>query len=159
MEIYRISGMVDPRDIAEDDYRGQHMAPCKGSGAPLHDVTGVYPDDIYSDKALAYYGAGESYDALSLSIIKYYHNKPNFSVTIYRAIPDFNYEINNKIKELHNIIYYFSKFKFFPMNNRLVNNLRDKYPISNHTYDEQQQLMLDDFEKQVTNLALQKKKK
>ena len=72
-----------------EDYRGDHRSP-NSSDSPLYDVclTGVYPDDIYtSDKALRYYGDGYSYDALALSIIHAYHNKPEKKIRIYRAIP------------------------------------------------------------------------
>jgi hypothetical protein len=44
-----------------DAYVGHHKAPMKSDdvSAPLHDLTKVYPDDIYSPKAAQYYGHGE----------------------------------------------------------------------------------------------------
>jgi len=38
------------------DYRGSHRAPMKDNGAPLHELTKIYPDDIYSSRAAQYYG-------------------------------------------------------------------------------------------------------
>ena len=41
---------------SEEEYRGSHQAPGKDFGAPLHDLTKIYPDDIYSPLAERYYG-------------------------------------------------------------------------------------------------------
>jgi hypothetical protein len=32
--------------LQEEDYKGTHTAPNKTSGAPLHNLTQTYPDDI-----------------------------------------------------------------------------------------------------------------
>lgn len=73
----------------ENDYRGLHTAPqpSHDSAAPLHDLTGVYPDDIYSDKAVQYYGHGISADSSAISIIQNCKNRPNAVVKIFRAVP------------------------------------------------------------------------
>lgn len=74
----------------EEDYRGTHQAPMKSDGetsAPLNDLTGVYPDDIYSSNATRYYGDGQPFDSESISIIQNLQGKPNAKVTIYRAVP------------------------------------------------------------------------
>jgi len=68
-------------------YRGLHQAPSRENGSPLHDLTNTYPEDIYSDKAVRYYGAGEPYDYSSIAIIQAAHNRPNLRVKIYRAVP------------------------------------------------------------------------
>jgi len=76
-------------NLHEEDYHGDHRAP-NSKDSPLYDVTlnGSYPDDIYTDnQALRYYGDGYSYDAISLAIIRAYHNKPNRQIRIYRAVP------------------------------------------------------------------------
>lgn len=76
--------------LTEEDYRGLHTAPDKGSGAPLYDVTGVYPDDIYTDpNAGRYYGdnSGDIHDNWAINVIRLVRNKPNARVRIYRAVP------------------------------------------------------------------------
>lgn len=73
-----------------EDYRGSHEAPDRQTGSPLYDVTGIYPQDIYTeplDVASRYYGSGEPFDSLSISTIRAYKDKPNLSIKIYRAIP------------------------------------------------------------------------
>lgn len=88
------SGAMEPVDnagMAEDDYRGEHQAPTKGSGAPGHDVTGggsFYPDDVYGPNGLRYYGTGEdAMDAEAYAVIRRLKGHPNHNVTIYRAVP------------------------------------------------------------------------
>lgn len=76
-----------------NDYGGDHRPADSETGSPLYDLTrnGVYPDDIYSSKAIIYYGHSGNYsdplDRESISIIQRYKNKPNAPVTIYRAVP------------------------------------------------------------------------
>lgn len=89
------------RAIEKSDlsYRGQHTAPGPDFGAPLHDLSQIYPDDIYSSKAAQYYGHSVPYDQKAASIMQQYKNKPNATVTIYRAVPK---EMSNadKVAEL-----------------------------------------------------------
>jgi hypothetical protein len=54
--------------VLADDYRMQHQAPGKDSGAPLHDLKGTYPEDFYGPKGAQYYGDGQPYDHESWSI-------------------------------------------------------------------------------------------
>lgn len=77
------------RGINEDeDYRGEHSAPSNnGYDQPMHNLGGIYPDDIYSSNAAKYYGDGSAYDNTSISIIQAAHNKPNQPIKIYRAVP------------------------------------------------------------------------
>jgi hypothetical protein len=78
-----------------DDYRGQHQAPMRDSGKPLHDLTDVYPDDFYSSKAVQYYGTGDPSDYRVINQLQYLKNKPNEPVWMYRAVPkDAPSEIN-----------------------------------------------------------------
>lgn len=76
---------------AVDEYGMEHRPPSPDSGAPLHDVTGggdYYPDDFYGPNGLKYYGTGEDVaDRESYNVIQSVKNKPNATVTIYRAIP------------------------------------------------------------------------
>jgi GNAT superfamily N-acetyltransferase len=84
--------MVRPPVQVADDlaYRGEHSAPTRDFGAPLHDLTGggqMYPADVYSPQAAQYYGGGVPYDSKAFSIAQQYKNKPDALVTIYRAVP------------------------------------------------------------------------
>lgn len=76
------------------DYRGQHRAPGRTNGAPLHDlsdeVAGVYPEDIYGPNAAQYYGhygGGSRLDRASIQKIQRLRGKPRAGVQIYRAVP------------------------------------------------------------------------
>jgi hypothetical protein len=77
------------KNILENEYKGSHKAPNKFRGAPLHDLTQIYPDDIYSNKAVAYYGdrATDYSDRLSISIMQSAKAKPDAKIKIYRAVP------------------------------------------------------------------------
>ena len=100
--------------LENDDYKGTHTAPNK-EDAPLHDLTNTYPDDIYSDKGVLYYGDGSPFDGESISIIRSAKGKPNLSVKIFRAVPDANKETNKKIKYYASLIYYTNKVGFAPI--------------------------------------------
>lgn len=80
-----------------DDYRGTHKSPSPDGGAPLHDLTQIYPDDIYSNKAAQYYGhygQNNRMDIESIRKIQSLRNKPKAGVQIYRAVPKNVKEIN-----------------------------------------------------------------
>lgn len=84
-------GAVDFNRESDDDYRGLHQAPDAESGAPLHDLTNVYPDDIYSSKGAQYYGhhgGNHPQDVASIHIIQSLRGKPNADVKMYRAVPN-----------------------------------------------------------------------
>jgi len=75
---------------SQEDYRGSHQAPSKGYGAPLHDVTPIYPDDVYSSKGALYYGhygGNNANDIRTVNMIHEYRNKPDKKIRIYRAVP------------------------------------------------------------------------
>jgi hypothetical protein len=80
---------IKPTGILE--YGMQHRPPMKGSGAPLYDLTGggsIYPSDIYSNKAIQYYGTGDNLlDAKSFSIVSKFKGNPEAEIEIYRAVP------------------------------------------------------------------------
>jgi hypothetical protein len=87
---------------AIDDYAMSHRPPMKDYGAPLHDLTKIYPDDIYSNKAVQYYGTGDkAMDTQTMGIINAYKDKPNAMVKMYRAIPN-NISTADQIKLLEN---------------------------------------------------------
>lgn len=70
----------------EYDYRMQHRAPGI-EGAPLYDlkINGVYPDDVY--ETLNYYNFGETDFKKVKNIVLNARNKPDYMVSIYRAVP------------------------------------------------------------------------
>ena len=71
------------------DYRGEHQAPGPEDGAPLHDLTKVYPDDVYGPNGFKYYGeTGDPSDRTNFSLVQSMRGKPNASVTMYRAVPN-----------------------------------------------------------------------
>ena len=72
-----------------DGYRGGHKAPrSDGYSKSADDVTGSWPDDIYSKDAGRLYGHGDpSIDNESAKIIKSLKGKPDETVRIYRAVP------------------------------------------------------------------------
>ena len=83
-------------DTADIDYRGLHTPPMKGSGAPLHDLTGdgtMYPDDVYGPNAARHYGSrfetpGDNTHDLRLFMkIHALRNRPNAMVPVFRAVP------------------------------------------------------------------------
>jgi hypothetical protein len=117
----KVSNLVSEGDDGED-YRGSHTAPDKTNGAPLHDLTGVYPDDIYSNKAARYYGdmGGDANDMVSVRLMQAYRNKPNAMVKIYRAVPDINKEIDARIKYYNQLSAYVNQYRFPPIKDRVA---------------------------------------
>lgn len=112
----------------EYDYRGQHTAPDKESGCPAYDLTlnDVYPDDIYSSKAIQYYGTGEPTDRVIYSILSSCRNRPNMVLTVYRALPDPNYKSKNKLSDINNLISYVESYGFPPIESTLGKKIKIK---------------------------------
>lgn len=76
--------------LLESEYRGQHQAPTKDNGSPLHDLTNTYPDDIYGPNGAQYYGhfgGNHPMDRESVRKIQMFRGKPRQAVQIYRAVP------------------------------------------------------------------------
>lgn len=67
-------------------HRYQHTAPSR-DGAPLNDLTQVYPDDIYSPMGRRYYGHGGAEDIESFDSILKARGNPDAEITVYRAVP------------------------------------------------------------------------
>lgn len=100
-----------------EEYTRHHKAPTKLSGSPLYDVSEVFGKDFYiesSDTVARYYGSGYNFDEILVRIIRDYYNKPNDKIKIYRAIPDLNKELKNKIDDLLFIARYYDSYRFFP---------------------------------------------
>ncbi len=72
-------------------YRGAHTAPGPDFGAPLYDLTGggqMYPADVYSPKAVQYYGTGyPAADKEAFALAQRVKGNPDAVVTMYRAVP------------------------------------------------------------------------
>jgi hypothetical protein len=149
----------------QEDYRGSHTAPNKENDSPMHDLTNTYPDDIYDgpQKAARYYGDGFPFDIYSAYIIQSARNKPNKQIKIYRAVPDFNKDIDKEIKERYNITRYFDKYGFLPQKNNIVNRLWDKWDkLGDYTgekYDEGIQNILKDIYNEINELSKKKQNK
>jgi hypothetical protein len=71
------------------DYSGEHKAPQRDYGAPLNNLKGVYPDDVYGPNAAQYYGhsSGDATDKAAARIIQATKGKPDAPVKVFRAIP------------------------------------------------------------------------
>lgn len=80
-----IPGMM--REPTDDDYRMQHRAPDRDSGAPLFDLTGngIYPSDFYDRPD--WYPAGHDSDGDALGIIYRVRGRPEARLWMYRAVP------------------------------------------------------------------------
>lgn len=142
----------------DEQYQGEHEAPNRhGEDSPMHDLSGSYPDDIYSYDARRLYGdfSDEYSDSESLSIIKYARNKPNALIKIYRAVPDINKETNKEIKKLTDITSYYNHWGFFPRKNDIVYALEDKYETIDD-YDERQKAVLNHLYDEIEKLTKSK---
>ena len=143
-----------------EDYKGQHTAPGKGDGnEPMHNLNDTFPD-MYSNNALRYYGVYRLDDASVIHQIQSAHNKPNKPIKIYRAVPNFNKEIDKEINGLTSIINYYNKFNFFPMKNKIVDELREKILNDQPSlgYDDIQKLVLDNIHIKIDELNNKKAK-
>lgn len=98
-------------------YKYQHTAPIPSDAtAPIHDLTRVYPKDVYGPNAERYYGHGDMpLDIESMSILRSVKDRPNAPVKIYRAVP---WEKTNaeKIAELESQKSYILKNGKIPRN-------------------------------------------
>ena len=99
----------------QEEYRGKHEAPDKSNGAPLYDLTKLFPEDIYSQKATEYYGdrSADYSNELTFSIIRYARNKPNQQIKVYRAVPSI-ITAQDKVKDLEKQKAYILKFGKIP---------------------------------------------
>jgi hypothetical protein len=77
-------------DANRGDHVGFHQAPGPESGAPMNDMTKMYPEDVY-DRAhqVQYYGSGhgKALDKAAFEVVNKVRGNPNAEVTIYRAVP------------------------------------------------------------------------
>jgi len=80
---------------AGDDYKINHRPPGPEHGAPLHDLTQVYPDDVYTHPHY-YHGQrpASASDREATNAFMAARGKPDQMVKIYRAVPKHVTEIN-----------------------------------------------------------------
>ena len=90
MNIIEIINSELKQFLLENDYRGGHTM-TTSDAAPMHDLTQLYPDDIYGISAARMYGHyHDNRDNEAISIIQNARNKPNKLIKIYRAVPNIN---------------------------------------------------------------------
>jgi len=145
--------------LYESDYRGEHTAPVPEGSNSMYDLSDVYDDDFYGYDAVRMYGHYRDYrDNQAISIIQSAKGRPNKPIKIYRAVPDVNFDLKSKLKPLLDIYNYYQQWNMFPMKNQIVYDLQDKYSIDDHSYDEQQELILNDIKTQIDNLQSETEK-
>jgi hypothetical protein len=140
------------------DYVGQHSAPTNdGFNEPMYNIKDMFPD-IYSENALKYYGGYGLDDNYVINQIKSVRNKPKARVVIYRAVPHINKNIEKEIKDLIYLVNHKFRYRFFPMNNELVDKLEDEVSDNNPSlnYDEAQNAVLDKLRYKIAELKKQK---
>lgn len=146
------------RHIQEEDYRGEHRAPDKEYGAPMHDPTGIYGDDIYSPRAAHYYGGGDENDPQAVAIIQAAKDKPNHPVKMYRAVPA--HGDKKKLKAFNDVLAYYDKHGFFPMKNKIASSIEDlidkEFPSL--SYDRKQESILSELKAQIRETEAEMKK-
>lgn len=70
------------------DYQMEHRPAGRDGGAPAHDLTVLYPADVYGPRGRELYSSGlDGLDSEALSILHRVRGKPSRPVTIYRAVP------------------------------------------------------------------------
>lgn len=67
-----------------ENYMGSHRPPGKHYGAPLHDLTVLYPDDVYEN--IFQYMSDSSQREAAMKALRY-RGKPDEMVEIFRAVP------------------------------------------------------------------------
>lgn len=84
-------GIKNVGKIDDLSYRSSHTAPGPDFGAPLYDLTGggqMYPADVYSAKAVQYYGTGyPKADKEAFALAQRVRGSPDAEITMYRAVP------------------------------------------------------------------------
>ena len=78
-------------NFLEENYQGSHRPPSEDYGAPLHNLTKIYPDDVYAN--VKNYTTG-SLELESGLLATKYKNRPEKYIIIYRAVPKGVKEIN-----------------------------------------------------------------
>lgn len=144
----------------DESYKGEHRAPSNdGFSCAMHDVESCFPS-FYTKDAYKYYGGYDDDDKITIGQIQSVHNKPNKLITIYRAVPNLNKEIEDKIKVLTDITKFYNKYNFLPTKKQVIYSLQDDIEKENPeiSYDELERQILDKIYKEIELLMLSKKK-
>lgn len=156
---YKVKQYLREADASE--YAGYHRAPGNdGSSEPMHDIVDMFPG-IYTNTAFRDYGGGYGLDESDvIHQIQSAETRPNKHIVIYRAVPDLNVEVDNKIKKLQKIIGYKIKFGFFPAGDKTVEDFEETVKNNNPSlkYEELKQAVYDGMVNTIENLQKQKKK-
>lgn len=149
-----------------EDYKGDHEAPHVSDGessSPIYDMVNAFGEDIYTSNAVRYFGTGLPYDHQAAHIIQSVRNKPNALITIYRSVPDLNFELKNKIKPIVDLLNYHLHYNFFPLRskrtkeqNQMIDFLEDEKYNHIENYDEKRKLVLQDLSDQLVKLQQEK---
>lgn len=76
------------RASGDFDYRMSHRPAGKEDSAPAHDLSALYPEDVYGPDGARIYSSGyEALDREALSILRAVRGKPNARITMYRTVP------------------------------------------------------------------------
>lgn len=72
----------------EEDYRGEHQAPGRDYGAPMHDLSigGIMPADLY-ENLHHYRFAHEATEDEAMGLIRHHRGHPDRLVSVFRAVP------------------------------------------------------------------------
>lgn len=75
--------------LSENEYKGSHTAPNRGSSnSPMDDLENTFGDDVYGPNCARYFGhGGGADDNFSCSVIRMAKGKPDQKIKIYRAVP------------------------------------------------------------------------
>ncbi len=85
-----VNNRAQEKGFGKPDYRMEHSAPNSKDeiSQSVDNLSGLYPDDLYSNKGYQYYGSGyDSMDRKAWEILKRVKGNPDAKVTIYRAYP------------------------------------------------------------------------
>lgn len=85
-----VNDRAQEKGFGKPNYRMQHEAPNSKDeiSQSIDNLKGLYPDDLYSSKGYQYYGTGyDAMDRKAWDILKRIKDKPDDTVTIYRAYP------------------------------------------------------------------------
>lgn len=71
----------------DEDYRGQHTAPDRESGAPMHNLAGgILPEDFY-DKMNQYRLTHEPSEMEAMGMMHHHRGHPERFISVFRAVP------------------------------------------------------------------------
>lgn len=83
-----LSKLKKEEALPDVSYRGGHTAPGPEDSAPIHDLTQMIPEDVYSPSGPRLYGIGiPEVDREAFAAIRKARGNPEADIKIYRAVP------------------------------------------------------------------------